>query len=836
MTLLVTSLGTFMVLLDGSIIFVALGEIQHDLGAEISQLQWTVDAYTLPFAALLLTAGTLGDRLGRKRVFLTGLVLFVLGSALCGVADGFDVLVLGRVVQGVGAAAIATGSLSLLVSTFDDPPGRAKAIGIWTAVSGVAVALGPLIGGVLIESFSWHAIFLVNLPVGALALLLGFPRLIESRNPRASHLDLPGQLLVTGGMFCLIMGLIQGEHEDWGSPLIIGLLIGSVLLLGAFVVVELRGREPMLPLDLFRNRTFAVSSVIASLLGFVIVGAMFFMAQYFQTVQQHSALQTGLRLLPLTLGIFFFSPPASIIAGKLGPRIPIIVGGVLVTGGFLLLTTVEAGSGFGSVSWKLALVGAGIGCMFAPLTLAVMASTPPQRAGLGSSMINTTRIAGFTASAAVLGTLVVVGFKDRLVSALADLGVPAATAHGIADRIGEAGANAGQSAGKLRDLPVDAASFTSAVDRSFVGAVHTVFLVCAGCTLLIAVLAAALMVRGPLPDAAPPAGAAAPDAAVPDAAGTASSASAPAGTASHDAASPAGTTQHPLSPVRLPSALVETHWLAEHLGRPGLVVVDCTVDFRPLPEGGADLGSGRAGYQEGHLPGAVFADLLTGLADPGSPKPFAIPPAQVLAAAVEELGIGNDSTVVLYDRAHTAFATRLWWLLQSLGHDNVAVLNGGWRKWTQEGRPVSTEVPDPKRGAFVPQPRPELFVTREQVRAAVDAPDVCLINALSPDQHAGRIPVAHGRAGHIPSSVNVPAVSLLDPATGCFLPEQQLASLFEAVGATGSGQVITYCAAGVNATADAFALKMLRVRDVALYDDGLVEWSGDPSLPLATTI
>ncbi|PZT71071.1 MFS transporter [Streptomyces sp. SW4] len=394
MTLLVTSLGSFMVLLDGSIIFVALGEIQQDLGAQMSDLQWTVDAYTLPFAALMLMTGTLGDRLGRKRVFLTGLVLFVAGSALCGFADSFGVLILGRVLQGVGAAAIETGSLALLVSTFNDPTGRAKAIGIWTAVSGVALALGPLFGGVLIESFSWHAIFLINLPVGVVALALGLRWLIESRNPRAGRLDVPGQICVTAGLFCLIMALIQGEREGWGSALIVGLLVGSAVLLGAFVVVETRSREPMLPLDLFRNRTFAVSSVIASLLGFVIVGAMFFMAQYFQTVQAHSALETGLRLLPLTLGIFFFSPPASTLAGKLGPRVPIIVGGLLVTAGFLLLTTVEPGSGFGAVWWKLGLVGGGIGCMFAPLTLAVMASTPPERAGLGSSMINTTRIAG----------------------------------------------------------------------------------------------------------------------------------------------------------------------------------------------------------------------------------------------------------------------------------------------------------------------------------------------------------------------------------------------------------------------------------------------------------
>ncbi|MFB6720812.1 MFS transporter [Kribbella sp. NPDC056345] len=453
LTLLVTSLGSFMVLLDGSIIFVALHEIQKDLGGELSQLQWTVDAYTLPFAALMLTAGTLGDRLGRKKVFLTGLVLFVLGSALCGFAPSVGLLILGRVIQGLGAGAISTGSLSLLVSTFTDPPGRAKAIGIWTAVSGVSIALGPLLGGILIESFNWQAIFLLNLPIGVIALLLGIPRLIDSKNPAARTVDLPGQVLAAGGLFCLVLGLIEAGRDGWGSPTILALLGAAVVLLGGFLAVELRSREPLLPLELFRNRTFATACLIASLLGFVIVGVMFFMAQYFQAVQQHDALSTGLRLLPLTLGIFFLSPPASRIAGKAGPRIPIMVGALLATLGFFLLSTIEPASGFGSVWWKLALVGIGIGCMFAPLTLAVMASTPPQRAGLGSSMINTTRITGFTAGAAVLGTIVV-GQTD--------------------------GAGAGGPA-------------------ALVDAFHTVFYICAGATILAFVVAAAAMVRGRLP-------------------------------------------------------------------------------------------------------------------------------------------------------------------------------------------------------------------------------------------------------------------------------------------------------------------------------------------------
>ena len=807
LTLLITSLGSFMVLLDGSIIFVALPEIQRSLGVELSSLQWTVDAYTLPFAALMLTAGTLGDRLGRKRVFLAGLVLFLVGSALCGFAPGLTALIVGRVVQGIGAAAINTGSLALLVSTLTDPPGRAKAIGIWTAVSGVSLALGPLVGGTLIDLFSWNAIFLVNLPVGAVALLLGVRRLQESRNPQARRLDVPGQVLVAGGLFCLVMGVIQGERQGWTDPLILALLGAALVLLVAFAIVERRSREPLLPLELFRNRTFTAATGIAVLLGFVIVGAMFFLAQYFMVVQNHSPLAAGLRLLPLTLGIFFFSPPASRIAGKVGPRIPIISGALLATGGFLLLTTLTADAGFGAVWWKVALVGAGIGCMFAPLTIAVMGSVPPQRSGLGSSMINAARITGFTTGAAVLGTVVLAQFKDHLTVALTGLGVPAAGAGALAERFGGAGAFAG---GQLAAgaVPVDPAAFRAAVGGSFVEAVHTAFLVCAGGTFLAAVLATALMVRGRLPAPTP-------------------ATAAPATQAAAPAPQTAGAAR-----VGEPSPLVSTEWLADRLGQPGLRVVDCTVVHRPLPEGGVTLESGVDGYREGHIPGAVFADLLARFSDPAQPKPFAVPSVEHLTDAIEEIGISSTDTVVLYDRAHTAFATRFWSLLQSLGFDAL-VLDGGWRKWTAEGRPVSTEAPAVARGHVVAKPRPELFVSRDQVLAATDDRSTCLLNALSNDQHEGRIPVAHGRRGHIPSRVTVPAAELLDPRTGAFLPASSLTSRLAEAGALAATTVIAYCAAGVDATSPAFVLKMLGADNVAV--SGLAEWSRDPAMPLDAT-
>ncbi|WP_239647568.1 rhodanese-like domain-containing protein [Nocardiopsis baichengensis] len=283
---------------------------------------------------------------------------------------------------------------------------------------------------------------------------------------------------------------------------------------------------------------------------------------------------------------------------------------------------------------------------------------------------------------------------------------------------------------------------------------------------------------------------------------------------------------------QVPSPVVGTDWLADHLGQDGLAVVDCTVLHRPLPTGGIELESGRPGYAEGHVPGAVFADLLTDFADAGADRPFAVPPVERLVGALEDLGISDSDTVVLYDRAHMAFAARLWWLLRLLGHDRAAVLDGGWRKWTAEGRPSTAEVPAVARGRFEARRRPELAATREQVLAATEDPAACLINALSRDQHEGRVPVAHGRRGHIPSSTNVPAASLLDPETGALLPPDLLADRFEEVGALASGNVIVYCAAGVNAASDALALTTLGVHNVAIYDGGLSEWSGDPALPL----
>jgi EmrB/QacA subfamily drug resistance transporter len=486
-TLVVTGLGFFMVLLDSSVVLVALPTIQADLSARLSDLQWTIDAYTLPFAALMLTTGSLSDRFGRKRLFLMGLVLFLIGSTFCGFAPTFSLLIFGRVIQGVGAAALSPGSLSLLVSTFSEPRARAQAIGIWTGISGVAVAAGPLVGGLLIQVSSWREIFFVNLPLGLVALALGLPLLIESRNPKAQQIDLPGQVLVIGGLICLIMALIQSSSLGWTSPLILSLLVGSGVLLAAFLLVESRVREPMVPLQLFANRRFSIANLAAIFLGFVIIGAMFFMTQYLQSVQGDTALDAGLRLLPITVGTFVISPFAARLTHRLGPRLPIILGALLASGGLLLLMDLAPNSDYATLWWKLALLGIGVGFMFAPLTVVVLSATPAARTGLGSSMLNTSRQVGVTLGTAVLGAIVLQQFSSNIVSQLVQRGVPALISATIASKIASAGAQASQVPLSGR-FPLSPVVLHQAINQAFVDALHGAFLISAVCMLVTALL------------------------------------------------------------------------------------------------------------------------------------------------------------------------------------------------------------------------------------------------------------------------------------------------------------------------------------------------------------
>lgn len=492
-TLVVTCLGFFMVLLDTSIVNVALPTIQADLHAHLSDLQWVVDAYTLPFAALLLTTGSLGDRFGRKRIFLAGLVLFLLGSTLCGFAKTLDWFLIGRVVQGVGGAALSPGSLSVLVAAFPEPRERTQAIGIWSGISGLALAAGPLVGGLLIQFSSWPAIFFVNLPVGLVALALGWARLSESRNPMAQRIDLPGQVLAIAGLTCLITALIEGSSQGWTSAPILSLFIGSAVLLAAFLLVEARVREPLLPLRLFANRVFSVANVAGLIAGFALLGTVFFIAQYFQAVQGYTALESGLRTLPTTMGIFVVAPFAGMLAARLGPRLPIVLGAILSGSALFLMARLEPSTSYASIWWKLGMLGIGFGFMLSPLTAAVLSATPPTRAGLGSSMINTSRQVGSTLGVAVLGAVVVQQFASTIVSQLTRLGVPLTMSETLAGKIASTGAQASQ-VSLPGGLPFSPTVLHQAIGRAFVDALNGTFVI-SGVALFIAALLVAFLLQ-----------------------------------------------------------------------------------------------------------------------------------------------------------------------------------------------------------------------------------------------------------------------------------------------------------------------------------------------------
>ena len=288
-----------------------------------------------------------------------------------------------------------------------------------------------------------------------------------------------------------------------------------------------------------------------------------------------------------------------------------------------------------------------------------------------------------------------------------------------------------------------------------------------------------------------------------------------------------------------PQYLVETEWLQENLDNPNLRIFDCTVYlpnyFEESAAEGLQVVSGREHWEQEHVPGSAFADLLQDLRNPDNPAfMLPMPSAEQFASVMSRYGVGEGVRVVLYDNMVNIWATRLWWMLRFFGFDDAAVLNGGWQKWTQEGRPISIEPPNYPPAQFVARPRTELIVTKNEVQAAIDSQGTCIINALDPDEYAGRGPVRYGRPGHIPSSVNVSFLGILDPKTNAYLKPEQLQEQFMQAGAMNKDRVITYCGGAIAATSDAFILTLLGVDNVAVYDGSMTEWAADPTLPLVT--
>ncbi|MGI5200538.1 MFS transporter [Spirillospora sp. CA-108201] len=404
--LTVTCLGQFMVLLDNTIVGAALPDMQERLHTQLTGLQWIVDAYVLLVAMLLLSGGVFADRFGRKRMYLAGVVVFTAASVLCSAAPSIGWLIVGRVLQGVGAAALSPASLSLLVAAYPVPQERVRAIGLWAGFSGIGLAAGPLAGGVLVQAFGWPAIFLVNVPVGAVLLVAGLRVLDESRNPSAPAIDVPGTVLSVLGVGALTYGLIEGGSRGWTSPVILGGFAAAAVVLAVFVVVEGRVSAPMLPLRLFRQRLFTVSNTAMIVVGFALMGSSFFFSQFFVYVQGSSILRAGVQTLPATLAMVVISPFAGRFAARYGFRIMVAIGLALAGLGLLALGFVHADTGYTNVWWRLAVVGTGFALTMSPLTGAAIQSVSPQEGGLASGVSSTTRQIGAVLGVAVLGAVV----------------------------------------------------------------------------------------------------------------------------------------------------------------------------------------------------------------------------------------------------------------------------------------------------------------------------------------------------------------------------------------------------------------------------------------------
>src|SRR4051795_12379578 len=403
-TLIAVCTGVFMLLLDVTIVNVALPDIQQAFGASLSDLQWVIDAYALTLAALLLTAGSIADRAGRRLVFAVGIGVFTLGSLLCGLSSGTTFLALARALQGVGGAIMFATSLALLAQAFA-PQERGTAFGVFGAVTGVAVAIGPVLGGAITSGLSWRWIFFVNLPVGAVALAVTLLRVEESRAPGARRPDWAGCVTFTVALAALVFGLIRSHPDGWGSTTVVASLATAVVLLAAFVAIEARSAAPRLDLGLLRVPTFDGGLIAAFAISGSIFSLLTFLVLYIQNVLGYSALQTGVRFLPLTLAIFVTAG----IAGRLVERVPVRLliapGFALVGTGLLLMRGLQAGDDWTHFLPGFLVTGVGAGLINVPLASTAVGVVEPARAGMASGINSTFRQVGIATGVAALGAI-----------------------------------------------------------------------------------------------------------------------------------------------------------------------------------------------------------------------------------------------------------------------------------------------------------------------------------------------------------------------------------------------------------------------------------------------
>ncbi|HEY3960167.1 MAG TPA: DHA2 family efflux MFS transporter permease subunit [Solirubrobacteraceae bacterium] len=403
-TLGIVSVALFMAVLDNLVVSVALPTIHRDLHASIQSLEWTVNAYVLSYAVLLLTGAALGDRFGRKRMFVSGVAIFTAASAAAALAPNTGLLVAARAVQGGGAAIVTPLTLTLLAEAFPAEK-RGMAIGVWSGVSGIAVAIGPLIGGAVVQGISWHWIFWINVPIGLVVIPLALRWLNESHGPYGT-LDLRGLALASTGSFGLVFGLVRAQSLGWTSATVLVSLIAGVLLLVAFVLWELRTREPMLPMSFFAKRSFAVTNVVSLSMYFGMFGSIFFLAQYMQNVLGNTPLQAGLKLLVWTGATMLVAPFAGVFSERFGSR-PFMAGGLaLQAGGLAWMALITATHvPYTHMIIPFIMAGGGMALVFAPAANAVLASVRTEQTGQASGANNAIREVGGVLGVAVLSSI-----------------------------------------------------------------------------------------------------------------------------------------------------------------------------------------------------------------------------------------------------------------------------------------------------------------------------------------------------------------------------------------------------------------------------------------------
>src|SRR3954468_11767236 len=471
-----------MVMLDNTVTNVALPSIQRDFNASLSSLEWTINAYTLTFAVLLVTGGRLGDIFGRRRVFLIGVGVFALASATIGLAPTEGFLVASRAVQGVGAALMMPGTLSIISHAFP-PRERGKAIGIWAGVSAIALAIGPLVGGWLTEDVSWRAIFFLNVPVAAGAIAITLFAAEESRDETVDRrLDWPGIAALTSGLTALVLALVNANAWGWGSPRIIGLFAFAVIALVAFVAIERRSPAPVVDFAFFRSRQFLGANVVAFLVTFAMFSMFFFLALYMQNILGYSPLATGVRFLPTTLLVMVAGPISGRLSDRVGPRW-LMTGGLLIIAASLLWQSrVTVDTGFGYLLPAFMAMGLGIGLVMSPMSAAAMNAVDPSKAGVASGTLSMARMVGGTFGVAALGALIATVGRSDLEQSLP----------GLAEPVRERMVEGLRSRAALTGSPPHV---QTAVNSAFVDALGTGLLVSAGAALIAALLSWAL-IRG----------------------------------------------------------------------------------------------------------------------------------------------------------------------------------------------------------------------------------------------------------------------------------------------------------------------------------------------------